>query len=240
MRLRAALLAVLVVAINCMSTFAQAATILDTLGDFTTSDVVPLPGSFGQGVAETPQIGPLFILSVPTRITEIGAFLDSCASHLPGCEPDALFVDIHRSFFGVPDLSSVLGTFALPLDHDPLTTTYLSVDPQAGYTPPGDYFALFRALEGGNGDNFLLGGIGNPDYGNFFADEWILGEAIEGGSLRCRVEGRDAHPWRTGTCSRTSLAPSRHLGPCLRSVGASKAALAVETLAPEAGRRACN
>ena len=130
MRLRAALLAVLVVAINCISTFAQAATILDTLGDFTTSDVVPLPGSFGQGVAETPQIGPLFILSVPTRITEIGAFLDSCASHLPGCEPDALFVDIHRSFFGVPDLSSVLGTFALPLDHDPLTTTYLSVDPQ--------------------------------------------------------------------------------------------------------------
>lgn len=176
MGLRPARIGVLLLSINFVPAFARADTIMDALGDFTTADAIPNPGTGGQGLADSLQLGPFFHLSGRTRITEIGGFLNTCSNILinPDCDPAAFFVDIRRSFFGVPDLNNLLGTFALPLDPDPLTTTYLSVDPQL-VLPAGDYFAIFRAADS-SGDNFLLsssepGGL-DP---RLFADFTILG-----------------------------------------------------------------
>lgn len=170
MGLRPARIAVLLLSINFVPAFARADTIMDALGDFTTADAIPNPGTGGQGLADSLQLGPFFHLSGRTRITEIGGFLNTCSNILinPDCDPAAFFVDIRPSFFGIPDLNNLLGTFALPLDSDPLTSTYLSVDPQL-VLPAGDYFAMFRAA-GGSGDNYLVG-----DSNGLFADFTILG-----------------------------------------------------------------
>ncbi len=79
MHLRAAGVGVLLFSINFVPAFARADTIMDALGDFTTADVVPNPGTGGYARGDSSQVGPFFHLSDRTRITEIGRFLNTCS-----------------------------------------------------------------------------------------------------------------------------------------------------------------
>lgn len=123
-------------------------TIVDTLGEATPSTRFSPFGSGGPTIsASTQRIGPKFTLTQRTRITEIGAFVDhvrfgdECPFSL--CAPTfPLAVEIHPSRDGVPDISTVIASFLLSEDFDPLVISYSSVNPNL-VLEPGTYFAIF-------------------------------------------------------------------------------------------------
>ena len=111
--------------------------ILDTLGA-ATPDVEF--SAVGTGTIITNRFvpfGPKFTITQPTTLTEIGAFLN-CSS--PACAP--LTVQIRPSINGLPDTSTVLATFELSHDNDPLVFSYESVAIDL-LLQPGTYFAIF-------------------------------------------------------------------------------------------------
>jgi hypothetical protein len=121
-------------------------TILDTLGAATPTTTFSVFGSGGMVIASSQLVGPRFMVNEDTVITEIGAFLNNCASivgGVPQC-PDALplTVQIRPSVAGLPDPSTVLATLVLSHDDDPLLVSYESVSPNLKLEP-GEYFALF-------------------------------------------------------------------------------------------------
>jgi hypothetical protein len=133
-------------------------TILDTLGTATRSTTFSVFGSGGLSIFSSQLVGPRFMLSEDTVITEIGAFLNNCASivgGVPQC-PDALplTVQIRPSVAGLPDPSTVLATLVLSHDDDPLMVSYESVSPNLKLEP-GEYFALFAPQQEQDG-GFLL------------------------------------------------------------------------------------
>ena len=121
-------------------------TILDTLGAATPDTTFSVSGSGGVVTSSSQLVGPRFMVNQDTVITEIGAFLNNCASIIGGVPqcPDALplTVQIRPSVAGLPDPSTVLATLVLSHDDDPLLVSYESASPnlQLG---PGEYFALF-------------------------------------------------------------------------------------------------
>src|SRR5439155_17738899 len=94
--------------------------ILDALGAATPTTQFSVSGSGGISVLSSQFVGPAFILTQPTTITEIGGFLNNSGT-LP------FIVQVRPSTNGVPDASTVLASFTLSNDNDPLVVSYESV-----------------------------------------------------------------------------------------------------------------
>ena len=138
--------------------------ILDSLGMATPATEFPITESSGLAILESQFVGPEFTLTQPTTLTEIGAFVNSrCVipdSGVPQCSsPDPLIVQIRPSINGVPDASTVLASFVLSHDNDPLVVSYESVAVNLTLQP-GSYFALFVAQADNAG--LFLGSATSP------------------------------------------------------------------------------
>ena len=120
--------------------------ILDTLGAATPSTTFSALGAGGQSVFSSQFAGPRIDLAEPMTITEIGGFVNNCASivgGVPQCPGTLPFtVQIRPSVNGAPDPSTILATFVLSHDNDPLVISFESVSTNVTLGP-GAYFALF-------------------------------------------------------------------------------------------------
>jgi LysM repeat protein len=125
--------------------------IVDTLGAATPDVTIDAPGSWGDTIFDRQSAGPMFSLADPTLITEIGGFL--------GSHRAPLRVEIRPSVDGVPDVSTVLATFELPMPRTEPTVSYVAVT-RGVVLPPGTYYAMFAAQAGDVGS--LLGGASVP------------------------------------------------------------------------------
>lgn len=129
-------------------------TIVDTLPPATPTTVFdPSRGASGLGIAAHQYVGPQFTLTQETVITEIGGFIASINGSLP------ITVQIRPSVNGIPDLFSVLATFALTTDNDPFLISYESATPNLTLGA-GSYYALFAPQDGGDG--YLLSDVYSP------------------------------------------------------------------------------
>jgi len=181
---------------------AAEAVVIDTLGTATPSTTFSVFGSGGQAIFASQLIGPRFTLLNDSVITEIGAFVNNCASIIGGVPqcPDVLplAVQIRPALDGRPDPSTVLATFELSHDDDPLVVSYESVRP-ALQLGAGDYFALF-APQQDQDVGFLLSGTneyqaglvtmgsldptsGNASAAELFGAVRILGHALDAAGL---------------------------------------------------------
>lgn len=138
--------------------------ILDTLGIATPATQFPLFDSTGQGIFDFQFVGPQFTLTQPITLTEIGAFVNvRCEipdSGVSLCSsPSPLIVQIRPSVNGLPDPATVLASFFLSHDNDPLVVSYESVAINLPLQP-GTYFALFVPQPDNAG--FLLGSATSP------------------------------------------------------------------------------
>ena len=142
---------------------ASAVSLLDALGAATPATQFSVFGSSGSAILSSQFVGPEFILTQPTTITEIGGFINNCGTivasspECPGTLP--LIVQIRPSRNGIPDAATVLASFALSHDDDPLVVSYESVAPDLTLGP-GSYFALFAPQ--GSDAGFLLGNARDP------------------------------------------------------------------------------
>ena len=164
--------------------------IVDTLGAATPD--VTFDGPWGTTISDQQNAGPLFSLADPTLLTEIGGFLyyfDNRAQ---------LRVEIRPAVDGVPDASTVLATFELPMSGTERTASYVAVTPGV-VLPAGTYFAMFAPQAGDWGS--LLGGAFGPF--EYRAGSTPLGylNAIEGTSsaspamyVAVRILGRALPP----------------------------------------------
>ena len=173
---RFALLALALVLLAPPLASADECTILDTLKGVSTSTDFSVFGSGGQGLGLTTLLtGPEFTLTETTTITEIGGFLNNCISIISGVpqcpDPSPLIVQIRPAEGGGPDLDTVLGTFTLSHDDDPLVISYESAETSLTLQP-GTYFAMFTSSEEDEA-GFLLSGASSPFA--FTADAVTLG-----------------------------------------------------------------
>jgi hypothetical protein len=120
--------------------------LVDALGAATPATQFSVFGSGGSTIISSQFAGPEFILTQPTTVTEIGAFVNNCGDIVAGspqCPGTLPFtVQIRPSRNGVPDAATVLAALALSHDDDPLVISYESVAPNLTLGP-GSYFALF-------------------------------------------------------------------------------------------------
>ena len=177
---------------------AQAAdtAIVDTLGDATPTTTFSVFGAGGQTIFGSQYVGPRFTLVQEAVITEIGAFVNNCGTIIGGVPqcPDTLplVVQVRPSVAGVPDPSTVVATFELSHDDNPLVVSYESASTNLRLAA-GEYFALFAPQNDDVG--FLLSGAGSyqagivtmgfldPTSGNAFASEQFGAVRIVGHSL---------------------------------------------------------
>jgi hypothetical protein len=134
-------------------------TILDTLGAATPTTKFSVFGTGSQVIFSYQLAGPEFVLTQPTVITEIGAFINNCKSIINGV-PDCpntqpVTVQIRPANNGNPDFTTILATFILSDDQDPLHYSYESVKPNF-QLDAGTYFAIFAT----QGDD-VAGLLGN-------------------------------------------------------------------------------
>jgi len=141
----------------------EVVSILDGLGAATPSTHFSVFGTAGSAIFSLQLTGPEFVLTEPTDIIEIGAFLNNCEVILfgvPQCPTTMpLTVQIRPVLNGSPDPGVVLASFTLSHDDNPLVISYESV--AANFTlGPGSYFALFNAQ--GSDVGFLLSEATDP------------------------------------------------------------------------------
>lgn len=132
--------------------------ILDSLGAATPTTQFSISGSAGTSILPNQFVGPRFTLTQPTTLTEIGAFVNNCISFIEGVPmcPNTLPLTVQirpATMSGVPDASTVLASFTLSHDNDPLTVSYESVAINL-LLQPGSYFVLFAPQ--GTDQGFLL------------------------------------------------------------------------------------
>jgi hypothetical protein len=148
--------------------------LVDALGAATPATQFSVFGSGGLTILSSVFVGPEFILTQPTTITEIGGFVNNCGDivagspQCPGTHP--FTVQIRPSRNGSPDPATVLASFTLSHDDDPLVISYESVAPNLTLDP-GSYFALFAPQ--GSDAGFLLGNTSHPV--NYHAGSITLG-----------------------------------------------------------------
>ena len=123
--------------------------IVDTLGAATPATKFDRNDSGGLSISAFQQIVPQFTLNKRTVITEIGGFIAD--GGVFGTAPVVVQI---RSCRRNPDPSTILATFELSTDDDPLVTSYESVTPDFTLGA-GSYFALFAEPKG-LADHFLL------------------------------------------------------------------------------------
>jgi hypothetical protein len=140
--------------------------IADTLGVATPATQFSVFGATGFIFFSAQHVGPKFTLTQPTTLTEIGAFVNTCAiNSVPLCPPAApLTVQIRPAPTDVSDASPVLASFVLSSDNDPLLVSFESVSVNLPLKP-GTYFAVFspQKIDPDNNDvGILLGGAAIP------------------------------------------------------------------------------
>jgi hypothetical protein len=122
--------------------------IVNTLGAASPTTTFSVFGAGGQPLSGSSLVGPRFELTQPAVITEIGAFLNNCRTIVggqPQCPGTLPFrVQIRPSPNGVPHPSSVLATFVLSHDDNPLVVSYESVSTSLSLGA-GTYFAMFAS-----------------------------------------------------------------------------------------------
>lgn len=137
--------------------------IVDALGAATPTTQFSVFGSGGRTVADFQHAGPEFTLTETTTLTEIGGFLNNCkdiTAGVPQCPGTLPFmVQVRPSVNGVPDASTVLASFAMSHDDDPLVVSYESVAISLTLEP-GRYFALF--VPQGNDEGAILSDASAP------------------------------------------------------------------------------
>lgn len=173
---RVTLLALSLTLLASLPASADECTVLDTLKGVSTSTDFSVFGTGGQGLGLTTLLtGPEFTLTETTTITEIGGFVNNCTSIISGVPqcpaPSPLAVQIRPADGGVPDLDTVLGTFTLSHDDDPLVISYESAETNLTLQP-GTYFAMFTTSETDEA-GFLLSFASSPFA--FTADSLTLG-----------------------------------------------------------------
>jgi hypothetical protein len=175
--------------------------LLDALGAATPATQFSVFGSAGSSIVSFQFVGPEFILTQPTTITEIGGFVNNCKSFVAGvpqCPGTLPFtVQIRPSTNGIPDAATVLASFALSHDNDPVVISYESVATNLTLGP-GSYFALFAPQESDGG--FLLDNASDPF--NYQAGSITLGffnpttgtSSVEANTGAVRILGALATP----------------------------------------------
>jgi hypothetical protein len=137
--------------------------LVDALGAASPATHFSVFGSSGWTINSSQIVGPEFTLTQTTTITEIGGFVNNCASideGSPQCPGTVPFkVQIRPSRNGIPDPATVLASFTLSHDDDPLVISYESVSPNLTLGP-GRYFALFAPQ--GSDTGFLLDSATDP------------------------------------------------------------------------------
>ena len=132
---------------SILPTASATISIVDTLAPATPTTQFSIFASGGVSLLVTQFVGPRFTLTQPTTLTEIGAFVNNCSSIIQGVPqcPNTLPLTVQirpATTLGVPDASTVLASFTLSDDHDPLIVSYESVAINLPLQP-GTYFALF-------------------------------------------------------------------------------------------------
>ncbi len=129
---------------------ADECTILDTLQGISTGTRFSFLGAGGQSVFTSQSVGPMFTLAEATEITEIGGFVNNCVSIIAGepqCPDTSPFVvQIRPAVGGIPGPNTLMGTFVLSHDDDPLAVSFESAEVGL-ILEPGTYFALFAPGE---------------------------------------------------------------------------------------------
>ena len=133
--------------------------ILDSINGLDTSQIYSVFGSAGIALASQDIVGPQFTLTQPTLLTSVGAFVSHCGdieNGVPNC-PNRLpfLVEIVGDTSGDPDLTKVYGIYSLPIQPDPLTIAFESVNPYL-LLAPGTYYALFAGQLGDEGSLISL------------------------------------------------------------------------------------
>jgi hypothetical protein len=174
----------------------KASIIVDSLGQATPDTQFSIFGSAGLSILTDQLVGPEFVLTQPTILTEIGGFVNNCAQVIagqPNCPNTLPFtVQIHPSLNGVPDPFNTIGNFTLSHDNAPLITSYEFVSPNL-LLQPGDYFALFAPQ--GSDAGFLLENTVNPPYRGVLTSIGIIysaGAFVEQRSAAVRILGTPA------------------------------------------------
>src|SRR5687768_2615281 len=125
-----------------------AITIVDSLGIATTETKFRASEAGGLSIIFAQFPGPKFTLTQPTTITEIGGFVHSFNNQ-------PIIVEIRPALpNGLPDITTVLASFVLSNDNDPIFVSFESVELNLRLEP-GTYFALFAPQPGDSG--FLVG-----------------------------------------------------------------------------------
>jgi hypothetical protein len=132
-------------------------TILDTLGAATPATKFSIFGSSGTSILPTQFVGPSFTLTQATVITEIGGFVNG---DIPSpSNPTPFIVQIRPLVPGTPVASTVLASFVLSSDNNPLIVSYESVSTKL-ILKAGTYFALFGSQDDNEG--FVLATANSP------------------------------------------------------------------------------
>ena len=149
--------------------------VLDLLGSASPTTTFSVWGTSSSLVDDYQLMGPRFTLEAPSRITEIGAFLNNCSfdAGVPQCpEMRPLLVQIRPALNGAPDPVNVIATYTLSDDNDPLTMTFESTSPGL-VLPMGTYFALFSAAPGEEG--FILASVWTDAGAAYIAEPGTIG-----------------------------------------------------------------
>jgi hypothetical protein len=132
-----------------MPVHADVVTIVDSLGDVPLDTQFSLDGAGGYVLQNGFQVfGPKLTLTEPTMLTEIGAVMNvNCyLPDDPPCDPPpagpSVIVQIHPSTNGVPDPFTIIASFILSNDNNPLLFSFESVATNLTLEP-GEYFAIF-------------------------------------------------------------------------------------------------
>jgi len=176
-KLHLVLITTLIAGVWMFATVAASAaiTIVDSLGIATTETKFRASESGGLSILPSQFPGVKFTLTQPTTLTEIGAFVHSISNR-------PIIVEIRPATNGLPDASTVIASFLLSNDNDPVFVSFESVAINLRLEP-GTYFALFVPQTGDQG--FLLGeSIGSFVYQSDLIDMGFLSSSGNAGAFQ--------------------------------------------------------
>lgn len=139
-------------------------TVLNTLGTATPRTTFSVFGSGGYAVFSDAFVGPPFTLKRRAVLTQVGAFVNNCASIVAGvpyCPNTLPFVfQIRRSVNGAPDPTFVVAAAPLTNDRDPLTVSFETASLGNVVLEPGRYFAIIAPQQAIDSGFVLANSIG--------------------------------------------------------------------------------
>src|SRR3954453_11071374 len=169
-------------------------TVVDGLNGRDPSASLAVFGTGGISISPSEHSGPEFVLTTPTSITEIGAFVNNCGTidaGVPTCpNRSPLIVEIRPANAGRPDPHVLIASFPLTDDGDPLLVSYESVHPNVSL-PAGSYFALFAPANAADA-GFILGATNDYHASRLDAGTVAPGASatfIPGAFLAVRIAG---------------------------------------------------